>query len=45
MYIHPHMQGGSLYAVQAFRECGANMATSDNTGRTLMHHAATIGAV
>ena len=39
------VQSGSLYAVHTLSEYGANMKTEDLYGRTLMHHAASIGAV
>ncbi|XP_019851548.1 PREDICTED: palmitoyltransferase AKR1-like isoform X2 [Amphimedon queenslandica] len=38
-------QSGSLYAVHAFNQCGSNMISRDSYGRTLMHYAATVGAV
>lgn len=45
MFYTSNFKGGSLYGVHTFYEYGANMGTKDSYGRTLMHHAAAVGAV
>ena len=39
------LQGGSLYAVHAFVEGGANVRVMDDGGRGAMYHVAQVGAL
>ena len=39
------LQGGSLYAVHAFVEGGANVRAVDDGGRGATYHAAQVGAL